>query len=255
MPAPPERLDSRTRFDRTASDYERFRPGYPAELLDWVLATTGVEAGAPVADLGCGTGISTRLLAARGLDVVGIEPSAAMLERARRAGGGARYRAGEAAATGLASASQALVTGAQAFHWFCDEPALREIARVLRPGAWCAAWWNVRRDDDPLQREYEALLRRHSAEYSRVPRPRQALERLAGHPRVRDWTPTELAHEQLLDREAFLGRARSSSYVAHGVADRGAFEAALSALFDAHGVAGGLPLRYRVLAACWRLVT
>jgi SAM-dependent methyltransferase len=247
-------LDSRSRFDRTARDYERFRPGYPPQLLDWVLETTGVGPGAPVADLGCGTGIATRLLAARGLDVVGIEPSAPMIERARRAGG-ARYQPGEASATGLEDASQALVTAAQAFHWFTDEPALREISRVLRSGGWCAAWWNVRRDDDPVQREYEALLRRHSSEYPAVPRPREALDRLASHPRVRDWMPAEFAHEQLLDREALLGRARSSSYVVHGVADRAAFEAELQQLFDARAIGGGLPFRYRVEAACWRFAS
>lgn len=205
-----------------------------------------------MADLGCGTGIATRLLAARGLDVVGIDPSPPMLERARRAGG-ARYAVGEAAATGLPDASQDLVTAAQAFHWFADDAALGEIARVLRPGGWVAAWWNVRRRDDPFQSAYEALLRRMSAEYRRVPRPDEALARLAAHPRVRDWTPAEFADEQPLDREALLGRARSSSYVVHGVADRGAFEAALGALFDAHAVGGRVAFRYRIRAACWRL--
>lgn len=217
-----------------------------------MLATTGVGAGDPVADLGCGTGISTRLLAARGLDVTGIEPSAPMLERARLAGG-ARYRSGEAAATGLPDASQALVTGAQAFHWFTDDASLREIGRVLRPGGWCAAWWNERREDDPIQTAYEALLLRFSTDYATVPRPREALERLARHPAVRDWTPAAFAHEQALDLEALVGRARSSSYVAHGVADPAGFEQALGRLFAAHARDGELPFRYRVAAACFRL--
>jgi SAM-dependent methyltransferase len=218
-----------------------------------VLRTTGVGCGDPAADLGSGTGIATRLMAERGLDVVGIEPSEAMLERAREAGGGPRYQRGEAAATGLPDASQALVFGAQAFHWFADEPAWREIARVLRPRGWCVAFWTLRRADDPFQQGYEALLRRHSVDYGGVPRPRSTLERLSAHPWVRDWRATELAHEEWLDAEQLAGRARSASYVVHGVSDGPRFQAELAALFRRHASGERLAFRYRVPAACWRL--
>src|SRR5262249_52375699 len=97
-------IDSRDRFDAAADAYHRCRPSYPAALFDWLLATTGLGPGAAVADVGCGTGISTRLLAGRGLDVVGIDPSEPMLDRAREAGC-ARYQRGEAAATGLPDGS------------------------------------------------------------------------------------------------------------------------------------------------------
>lgn len=117
-----------------------------------------------VADVGCGTGILTDLLADRGLDVVGIDPNEDMLAEARRAGGRAEYRGGEAAATGLGDASVALVTVAQAFHWFDTDAALGELHRVLRPGGHVAALWNLRASG-PLMAEYDRLLRRFSREY------------------------------------------------------------------------------------------
>ena len=119
-------VDPRERFAGAASGYARFRPSYPAPLVDWVCAEAGVRPGDRVADVGCGTGILTRLLAERG------SPSSASTRtrtcwprRAVRVA--AAYRRGEAAATGLGDASVALVTVAQAFHWFDADAALGEF--------------------------------------------------------------------------------------------------------------------------------
>jgi len=75
-------LDSCERFSVTADLYERYRPAYPAPLVDWIVQAAALVPGDAVADVGCGTGISTRLLAARGFQTVGVDPSEAMLTRA-----------------------------------------------------------------------------------------------------------------------------------------------------------------------------
>jgi SAM-dependent methyltransferase len=103
-------VDPRQRFAGAASGYARFRPSYPDALVDRVLAESGARPGDRVADVGCGTGIFTRLLAARGLDAVGVDPNedtpAVALRRPRPGGrarvplplGGARLPGGEGAA-------------------------------------------------------------------------------------------------------------------------------------------------------------
>jgi ubiquinone/menaquinone biosynthesis C-methylase UbiE len=244
--------DPRARFSITAADYHLHRPTYPPALFEWIEASLDLQAPARVADVGCGTGIATRLLAARGHDVVGIDPNQAMLEHALAAGGPARYARGEAAATGLASASVALVTVAQAFHWFDVPATLAELRRILTPEGACAAFWNLR-DTSPVQDAYEALLLKYSSEYASVPKAGPTLDLLAAHPEVVSPRRARFAHVQDLTREGFHSRARSSSYVAHGVSDTQGFAAALDALFDAHAQAGTLAFAYRTEAILFRI--
>ena len=119
-------IDPRDRFSAAADLYHRYRPSYPEALLGWIERTTGLPPPARVADVGCGTGISSRPLAERGYAVTGVDPNEAMLAHARAAGG-ADYRLGSATDTGLPGGSFDLVTVAQAFHWFDVPAALAEF--------------------------------------------------------------------------------------------------------------------------------
>jgi SAM-dependent methyltransferase len=208
--------------------------------------------GARVADVGCGTGISTRLLALRGYDVVGLDPNQEMLSEARREGG-ARYLRGEAAATGLPAASVDLVTAAQAFHWFDVGTALREFRRVLAPGGACAAFWNLR-GQGPFMDAYDALLRAHATEYEVLLKPRQTIAALRARPEVADARLAEFPNAQRLDRDGLFGRAYSSSYVVHGLRDREGFDRSLERLFSRHAVSGEVEFPYVCVALLWRFL-
>lgn len=243
-------LDPKDRFTETAELYELYRPSYPEALVSWV--AEGLRPGADVADVGSGTGIATRLFATRGFHVVGVEPNDAMRERAE-AKGGAEYRKGEAAATGLPGASQDLMFAAQAFHWFAIPETLAEWRRVLRPGGRAAAFWNDRTDETPFLKAYEALLQASSSEYRELTRRRSTLAELRAAPGISAWDEKVFPSSQSFDKDGLFGRAFSSSYVMHGLADRHAFEKALSALFDAHQKDGEVEFRYRAVAARWRL--
>lgn len=244
-------LDSRARFSGTADKYSRYRPSYPAALFDWLADAGRLRPGSRVADVGCGTGISTRLFAARGHDVVGVDPNQEMLAEARRAGG-ARYQRGEAVATGLADQSVDLVSAAQAYHWFEIGPSLRESRRVLKPGGACVAFWNLR-GDGPLMDGYDALLREHAGDYAVLAKPRQTIEALRARPELGETLSAEFPNAQRLDRDGVFGRAYSSSYVVHGLRDRQGFDRGLDALFDRHGRDGEIEFRYRCVALSWRI--
>ena len=245
-------VDPRRRFSAAADDYHRNRPSYPGALVEWILETAAVPRPGRIADVGCGTGIATRLFASRGHTLLGVDPNEDMLAFARQAGGGPTYVRGEAAATGLAEASFDLVIVAQALHWIAFPEFTAEARRILKPPGWAAAFWNLRQSG-PFLDEYERLLKAESPEYSRVPRAKDAIKAIRTSPDVADLREAEFENAQELDREGFFGRAHSSSYVAHGLRDRGAFDAALAALFEKHQRDRRVTLRYRCVALLMRL--
>ena len=249
------RVPPAERFHAVAGDYARHRPGYPEPVVARILEVSGLlppRAGTLVVDLGCGTGISARTFAARGVRVLGIDPNASMLGEARAAGGGPQYRAGDASATGLPDASVDLVVAAQAFHWFDMDAALREIRRVLRPGGHLAAFWNLRRRGTPFNDAYESLLKRYSSEYGALFRDEGTLARLRARSGL--GARADLDHERVdpLDLDSFLGRVRSASYVAHGVEDPAGLERGLRELFAEHARGGRVPWALRVEGSVWK---
>jgi ubiquinone/menaquinone biosynthesis C-methylase UbiE len=121
-------------FASIADVYERGRPDYAPAVAGALAAELGLAPGAPVLDLAAGTGKLTRALLAAGLDIVAVEPQAAMRERLAAIVGEERVRDGLAEEIPLADASVDAVTVADGFHWFDQARALVEIRRVLRPG-------------------------------------------------------------------------------------------------------------------------
>jgi ubiquinone/menaquinone biosynthesis C-methylase UbiE len=146
-------------FDSVAEQYERARPEYADEAVDWLVEKLGLEPRARVLDLAAGTGKLTRQLVRRGLDVVAVEPGEEMRAVLQRVVHEAEVRAGTAEAIPLRDASVDAVTVGQAFHWFQPEAALTEMSRVLRPGGGIALLWNRWDEEDALLSQVDALLR------------------------------------------------------------------------------------------------
>lgn len=238
-------MDPRERFTATVDRYARYRPDYPDALLDWL---GDLVTGRRAVELGAGPGILSRQLAARGWDVIGVEPNAAMRARAESLGGGPRYVAGGAEETGRPSASADLVIGAQAFHWFDLDRALPEIERIRGPSSAAVAVWNVRAGTG-FAAAYEAVLLRASSDYAAVPKPGPTLDALRG--RLPSAVERVFRHDQTLDLDGVLGRAWSSSYVVHGVSDRAAFDRQMTEAFAAHAREGKVKLAYETRALAW----
>jgi SAM-dependent methyltransferase len=127
-------------FGQEAAAYERGRPSYPPEAIDWLLP----DGARDVLDLGAGTGKLTTRLVERGLDVVAVDPIPEMLEMLSASLPETPALLGTAEEIPLPDDSVDAVLVAQAWHWFDPDRAVKEVARVLRPGGRLGLVWNNR---------------------------------------------------------------------------------------------------------------
>jgi SAM-dependent methyltransferase len=172
-------MDSRQRqagsFGAAAEAYERGRPEYPTEAVDWLLPAGATH----VLDLAAGTGKLTRQLVARGLDVLAVDPSEGMLEQLRAAVPGVPTFPGTAESIPLEDGSVDAVLVAQAWHWVDPPRAAPEVARVLRAGGRLGLIWNQRDERIGWVAELGKLAAggvRHDINHPVVPAPFGQLE-------------------------------------------------------------------------------
>ena len=204
-------LNPLTRFFDRAADYVKYRPSYLAAAIDIILEGLGSPSQLVAADIGAGTGISSRLLAERGVNVLAIEPNAEM-RQAAEPHPLVEFRDRTAEVTNLPDASVDLVTCFQAFHWFDPEPSLLEFHRILKPSGRLALVWNNRDRNDEFTGEYSRLVRAASNNHSAESRMK-SVEPLLESPHfvnVREYT---FVYRQELDFPGLIGRVQSVSYV------------------------------------------
>jgi SAM-dependent methyltransferase len=240
------------RFTGLAEGYAKHRPDYPDAALDAIVQQSGLDGGSVVVDVGCGTGISSRALAIRGIPVIGIEPNAEMLARANAEpvpGGCPRpvFRAGQAESTGLPDGIAAAVLAAQAFHWFRAEDALKEFHRILRPGGWVFLLWNERDETNPFTAAYGSALRMGPEAAAVEGRRASSGEALLSAGDFELANRVTFSHAQELDEQGMLGRAFSASYAPKDPAGVAAFERTLRDAFARFQKGGKVTLHYQTI--------
>jgi SAM-dependent methyltransferase len=243
--------DPKERFSDRVDDYVRYRPGYPAALIELLERECRLGAACTVADIGSGTGIFSRLLLGTGARVVGVEPNASMrveAERSLEGEGGFTSIAASAEDTTLPSSSVDLVTAAQAFHWFHPQRTLAELSRILRPGGFVVLVWNQRRES-PFNTDYERMLEQYAPEYDGVRESNRAAE-----PKLRAFFDpvvpryASFVHEQRFDEAGVRGRLTSSSYAPQpGHPLHEPMMARLREIFAAHQRGGEVTFGYETI--------
>jgi ubiquinone/menaquinone biosynthesis C-methylase UbiE len=218
-------------FTGLAGDYARFRPSYAPQVAAAILGYLGSDAGSQVgrrvgsdparinaADIGAGTGIWTRILAAQGLhSVVAVEPNDDMrrqgVETSR--GTGILWYKGSAEATGLPDGSADLVSMASSFHWANFDLACDEFHRILRPGGVFVALWNPRFiEANPLLVEIEAQITQLKPDIRRMSSGRSGIterltDMLSAKPQFSEVLYLEGRHLMRQTREQYIGAWRS----------------------------------------------
>lgn len=238
-------------FGPIADSYERARPSYPPEAVEWLAGKLGLGPGKRVVDLGAGTGKLTRLLVPTGATVIAVEPLPEMLARLEAAVPDAEALVGSAERIPLPDGYVTGATAASAFHWFEHDRALPEIHRVLEPGGTLAIIGNRRDLGDPLQAAAQEIVGPYLPDLGRLGGWRDAL---AASPLFGPAETFETPFEQQLDAEGLAERIGTISYIARLDGDeRAELLARVRALGESQPTTT-FPFRYRtVVTACYAL--
>jgi len=208
--------DTVERFSNRVANYVKYRPHYPREIIGYLESSCGLTQESVIADIGCGTGISTRLFLENCNQVIGVEPNAAMRAAAEEfLAEFSDFTAveGRSDNTTLADASVDLVVAAQAFHWFDPEKSRPEFLRILKPGGHIVLIWNERQlDTTPFLVDYEKFLLKYAYDYGSVRHENIHAEELSAFFQ-KEYGSATFQNVQVFDFDGLKGRMLSSSYM------------------------------------------
>lgn len=241
--------DATSRFSDRVENYVKYRPGYPAQVLDYLQQRCHLTSESLIADIGSGTGIFTKLLLERDYEVYAVEPNDAMRREAERQ---LKHQPNfhsincVAEATTLPAQSVDLVVCAQAFHWFNTPQTKAEFKRILKPDSSVALMWNNRRvDADDFAIAYDLLLKKQSNDYECVNHQNLSKTDFENFYRDSKYQLVKFPNEQVFNLEQLMGRAFSSSYLPAQDTDAGKkLSVLLTNLFDWYQIDGRVTFRY-----------
>jgi len=151
----------RKAFGNNPANYHRSRPPYPAWVFDTLRARLNASGQFSAFEIGAGTGTATSQLLDLGANpLLALEPDARLASFLKENYPDPALTVIESTfeAADLPEAGFDLGVCATAFHWLDEGTALDKIARLLRPGGWWAAVWNVFGDPDQPDPFHEATL-------------------------------------------------------------------------------------------------
>jgi SAM-dependent methyltransferase len=256
---PPAQFAAKERFTNRTEEYHRHRPGYPPQVIDFLKGETLIAPSSVVADIGAGTGLSTKLFLPHVRRVYGVEPNAAMRRQAEidLADYADFYPIdGSAEETTLADAAIDLIVAAQAFHWFDAPTARQEFKRILKPQGHVLLMWNERdTEGDALQAEYDAMLEKYIPDYRSLAHKSLTPEAITAFFNGAAVDHFSLPNEQTFTLEALKGRMTSSSYIPKPPSPvYDALSAELEELFNRHQKNGTVRFVYRTNGWLGRII-
>ncbi len=211
-------------FGSVAQTYADHRPGYPDDAVSWLVG----ESPGRVLELGAGTGKLTARLAALSGDVVASDPLPAMLAQLQQTAPTATRVVCRAEDIPLPAGSVDVVVAGQSFHWFDQERALPEIARVLRPGGVLSLVWNHGDVSVPWVRKFLELVGDNNDGVGKDP--------VEGSDLFATSEAKVFGHWQQFHRSSLVGFAASHSRLAvMSQRERDAVLDKVGALYDGYG--------------------
>ena len=203
------------KFTGKADLYEKYRPGYPDALVDFLYQNARCGC---VADIGAGTGKFTRCLVRKPWRIIAVEPNADMREKLAVLADTDFIRIVPTTAedTGLPDMSVGLVTVAQAFHWLDEAKFKAECKRILAPDGMTAIIFNNREYEDcEISRVRDDICMRYCGVFHAGHIGERSIDEGDKFLRYEYFSETKYFaadYEMEMDEESFVGDTLSRSY-------------------------------------------
>ena len=207
-----KKLNPKSRFNNCGETYDKYRPSYPKEIIDFLNEAIGLNEDSIIADIGSGTGISTKIFLENGNTVYAVEPNKDMRQVAEKSFESCSnfYSInGESETTNLQSESIDIIVVAQSFHWFDPVPTKDEFLRILKPNGSVVLLYNRRNNSNEFMDKYLELIGKYGEQYSSESRDdisNNFFESKTVHEKI-------LHNPQIVDFDGLKGNLVSYSYI------------------------------------------
>ena len=209
--------DPKERFSGKASYYTRYRPSYPEAFYNFLETDLGLQPSHIVADIGAGTGLSSKWFLQNGNMVYAVEPNMEMrlvVERFYNHYPDLYIINGQAEDTNIPDNSVDFIITGQAFHWFEFEETKKEFKRILKPGGLVLIVWNERLTESSVfLQHFEHLLLKYSSEYREVDHRNIGEDTIKEFFGENGYGYQEFLNCQMFNWDGLVGRLFSTSYI------------------------------------------
>lgn len=208
-----KKLNPKGRFSNCGEVYDKYRPSYPKEIIDFLNEAIGLNKSSIIADIGSGTGISTKIFLENGNTVYAVEPNKDMRQVAEKSFESySKFYSvdGQSETTNLQSESIDIIVAAQSFHWFDPVPTKDEFLRILKPNGSVVLLYNRRNNSNEFMDKYLELIGKYGEQYSSESRDdisNNFFESKTVHEKI-------LHNPQIVDFDGLKGNLVSYSYIA-----------------------------------------
>ena len=140
-------------FNHAAEYYDKYRPGYPQEIIDSLISVTGISKGSDLLEIGCGSGKATRQFIGNEFNISGIDPGEDLVRigNERFKNENVIFVKGRFEEYDFGQKRFDVIYAAQSFHWVPQPIGYKKCADFLKDNGYLALFWNmyILCDNDP----------------------------------------------------------------------------------------------------------
>ncbi len=133
-------------FDKAAEYYDKFRPGYPKELIETMVEKTQLNDKSKTLEIGAGSGKATEYFKNYGFSIKCIEPGENLVKNGQikyKEYSNIKFECGRFEELELASEKYEVIFAAQSFHWIPQPIGYQKCADMLKENGFLALFWNM----------------------------------------------------------------------------------------------------------------